>query len=281
MIKFDVFFNEALSKGKVKVKFNMNAGDKSLPAFDLLMSDDDRWMEMNSWKSKQANNNYSDAEYVLSFAQYYPYGSNYYIFGGLYKIEKIIPEVYDQIGYKLILQEEFKEYIKRLIIKLDRPVGRDIYNKPFENVQRDFNPEVYEITPSARLADFNGYNNVLLLHKDLQIIAKYEAPEWKNALENVKGIYAITDISNGKIYIGSATGENGIWQRWCSYAKELTGGNKDFINIVKEKGEDHIRNNFTYSILEIFDMKTKDDYIISREHHWMKVFQTKRFGMNN
>ena len=281
MIKFDDFFKEAISKGKVKVKFNMNAGDKNLPALDFLLSDSDRWMEMNCWKSKQANNNYSDAEYVLSFAQYYPYGSNYYMFGGLYKIEKIIPEVYDQIGYKLTLQNEFKEYIKRLIIKLDRPVGRDIYNKPFESVQRDFNPEVYEITPSARLSDFNGFNNVLLLHKDLQIIAKYEAPEWKNALENVKGIYAITDISNGKIYIGSATGENGIWQRWCSYAKGLTGDNKDFKNIVKEKGEDYIKNNFTYAILEIFDMKTKDDYIIRREHHWMKVFQTKKFGMNN
>ena len=281
MIKFDDFFKEAISKGKVKVKFNMNAGDKNLPALDFLLSDSDRWMEMNCWKSKQANNNYSDAEYVLSFAQYYPYGSNYYMFGGLYKIEKIIPEVYDQIGYKLTLQNEFKEYIKRLIIKLDRPVGRDIYNKPFESVQRDFNPEVYEITPSARLSDFNGFNNVLLLHKDLQIIAKYEAPEWKNALENVKGIYAITDISNGKIYIGSATGKNGIWHRWCSYAKGLTGDNKDFKNIVKEKGEDYIKNNFTYAILEIFDMKTKDDYIIRREHHWMKVFQTKKFGMNN
>ncbi len=281
MIKFDDFFRKAISKGKVKVKFNMNAGDKSLPALDFLLSDNDRWLEMNCWKSKQANNNYSDAEYVLSFAQYYPYGSNYYMFGGLYKIEKIIPEVYDQVGYKLTLQNEFEEYQKRLIIKLERPVGRDIYNKPFENVQRDFNPEIYEIIPSARLSDFNGFNNVLLSHKDLQFIAKYEAPEWKNALENVKGIYVITDVSNGKIYIGSATGEKGIWQRWCSYAKGLTGDNKDFKNIIKEKGEDYIKNNFTYAILEIFDMKTRDDYIIGREYHWMKVFQTKKFGMNN
>lgn len=281
MIKFDDFFKEVSSKGKVKVKFNTNTGDKGLPALDFLLSDNDRWLEMNCWKSKQANNNYSDAEYVLSFAQYYPYGSNYYMFGGLYKIEKIIPEVYDQIGYKLTLQNEFEEYRKRLIIKLERPVERDIYNKPFENVQRDFNSEIYELIPSTRLSDFNGFNNVLLLHKDLQIIAKYEAPEWKNALENVKGIYAITDISNGKIYIGSATGEKGIWQKWRSYAIGLTGENKDFKDIIKEKGVDYIKNNFTYAILEIFDMKTKDDYIIDREYHWMKVFQTQKFGMNN
>ena len=279
MIKFEDFFKSI--NCKTKVKFNMNAGNKNYPALDFLLTDDYRWMEMNSWKSKQANNNYSNAEYVLAFAQYYPYGKNYYMFGGLYKIEKITPEVFDQVGYKLTLQNDFKEYIKRLIIKLDRPVGRDVYNKPFKNVQRDFNPEVYEITPDIKLADFNGYNNVLLLHKDLQIIAKYEAPEWKNALENVKGIYVITDKLTGKIYIGSATGKNGIWQRWFSYANGITGENKEFVNLVKEKGVDYIKNNFTYAILEIFDMKTNDDYIIRREHHWMKVFQTKKFGMNN
>ena len=111
MIKFENFFKEVILKGKVKVKFNMNTRDKDLPDFDFDF-DSDRWMNMNCLKSKQANNNYSDAEYVLSFAQYYPYGSDYYIFGGLYEIEEIKPEVYDQVGYKLTLQNEFKEYIK-------------------------------------------------------------------------------------------------------------------------------------------------------------------------
>lgn len=280
MIKFENFFKEVILKGKVKVKFNMITRDKDLPDFDFDF-DSDRWMNMNCLKSKQANNNYSDAEYVLSFAQYYPYGSDYYIFGGLYEIEEIKPEVYDQVGYKLTLQNEFKEYIKRLIVRLDRPIGRDLYNIPFENVQRDFNPELYEIMPPTTLSNFNGYNNVHLLHKDLQIIVKYEAPEWKNALETVKGIYVITDISNGKIYIGSATGENSIWQRWSSYAIGLNGGNKYFKNLVVNKSVDYIRNNFTYSILEIFDMTTKDKYIKEREEYWMKVFQTQKFGMNN
>lgn len=279
MIKFEEFFK--FEKGKVKVKFNMNAGNKNLPALDLLLNDDYRWIEMNSWKTKQANNNYAAAEYVLTFAQYYPFGSNYYMFGGLYKIEKILPEKFDEVGYNLVPQNEFKEYIKRLIIKLEKPLSREIYNKPFENVQRDLNPEIYEITPSARLADFTGYNNVLLTHNDLQIISKYEAPEWKTALENVKGIYTITDITNGKIYIGSATGENGIWQRWISYANGLTGENKTFTELVKSKGEEYIRNNFTYAILEIFDKKTKDSYIIQREEFWKKVFQTVKYGMNN
>ena len=61
----------------------------------------------------------------------------------------------------------------------------------------------------------------------------------------------------------------------------MSGDNKDFANILKKHGEDYIKNNFTYAILEIFDIKTKDDYIIRREHYWMKVFQTIKFGMNN
>ena len=39
-------------------------------------------------------------------------------------------------------------------------------------------------------------------------------------------------------------------------------------------------NNFKYSILEIFDTKTKDEYILERESYWKNVFETKKFGMN-
>lgn len=257
----------------------MNAGDANLRAWDYLINgeEDPGWIEMNSWKTKQANNNLNRAEYLLAFAQYYPYGPDYYIFGGMYRVEKIMPEVFDQPGYKLTLLTEFQDYRKRLIIKLSRPVGRDIYNKPFENVQRDFEPEVYELAPSTKLGAFPGYNNVLLSHKDLQTIVRMEAPEWKTALSSVKGVYCITDKATGRLYIGSASGNaSGIWQRWSAYGDidNLTGGNKNF-------DADYIIENFTYSILEIFDVKTKREDIIHREEFWKKVFQSVKHGMNN
>lgn len=108
--------------------------------------------------------------------------------------------MFDQVGYNLTLMDDFSEYRKRLIIKLDRPIGRDIYNRKFENVQESLNPEVYEVTPSTKLGSFTGYNNVLLSHKDLQLIIKKEEPELKNALYNVKGVYCIADTSTGKLY---------------------------------------------------------------------------------
>lgn len=284
MIRFEDFFTVPYPE-KTKVKFNMNAGNVALPAWDYLIrgEEDPDWIGMNAWKSKQANNNLNHAEYLLAFAQYYPYGPNYYIFGGMYKVEKIVPEVYDTYGYKLTLMEDFADYRKRLIIRLEQPIGRNIYNKPYLNVQRDFNPEVYELAPSTKLGAFPGYNNVLLSHKDLQTIINMEAPEWRTALSSVKGVYCITDKSNGQIYIGSASGNSGgIWQRWSSYAdvSNLTGGNKTFEEL-KNNGADHIIDNFTYSILEIFDMRTKREEIIHREEFWKKVFQSVKYGMNN
>ena len=282
MIRFDEFFNVE-KPSSTNVKFNMNNGNPNQPAWDLLLEDCPHWIGMNSWKSKQPNNNYGNAEYVLSFTQYYPYGPQFFIFGGLYKIQKKSPEVFDQVGYNLTFMDDFAEYRKRLIIKLDRPIDRDLYNRKFENVQESLNPEVYEVAPSTKLGSFTGYNNVLLSHKDLQLIIKKEEPEWKNALSNVKGVYCITDTSTGKLYIGSAYGDNeGIWQRWSQYANvdNLTGGNKAFEEL-KENGANYIIDNFTYTILEIFDMKTKKEDIIRREEFWKRVFKTKSYGMNN
>ena len=284
MIRFTDFF-PVNNPNRTKVKFNMKDGDRNLRAWDYLINgeEDPDWIRMNAHKKVHANNNLNNCDYLLAFAQYYPYGLNYFIFGGMYKVEKILPEVFDTTGYKLTLLPDFADYRRRLIIKLSRPIGRDIYNKPYNTVQRDFDPEVYELAPSTKLGSFPGYNNVLITHKDLQTIYNMEAPEWKSALSCVKGVYCITDTSNGQLYIGSASGDGeGIWQRWSSYAdvSDLTGGNKTFEEL-KNTGAKYIIDNFSYTILEIFDMRTKREEIIHREEYWKRVFKTVKFGMNN
>lgn len=49
---------------------------------------------------------------------------------------------------------------------------------------------------------------------------------------------------------------------------------------MKEECCNYIIDNFTYSILEIFDMKTDKHYILDRESFWKKVLKTKEYGMN-
>lgn len=283
MIKLTDFI-KTQDPSKTKIKFNIYPDNPDNPALDLLIDDSPEFIEMNAWKTKQPNNNLNNADYLIALAQYYPYGPQFYMFGGLYKVEKVIPEVFDQIGYKLTLMDEYSEYIRRLIIKIDKPIGRNLYNRLYSSVQSQLNPEVYELAPNVKLGSFRGYQNVSLKHKDLQLIIRNEEPSWKQALLSAKGIYVITDTSNGKLYIGSASGStDGLWQRWAAYAnlKDLTGGNKDFDKLVKDFGRDYIISNFKYSILEIFDTKTKSEVIFEREAYWKKVFETRKFGMNN
>ncbi|MFC3899881.1 hypothetical protein [Aliicoccus persicus] len=127
MIKLSEFIKTPNDK-RTKIKFNMNPADVNLRAWDFLLEDDSEWLIMNAWKTKQPNNNLNHADYLIALAQYYPYGPEYFVFGGLYRVEKKIPEVFNDVGYNLTLMNDYQEYIKRLIIKIEKPIGRDVYN---------------------------------------------------------------------------------------------------------------------------------------------------------
>ena len=213
-------------------------------------------------------------DYLITFSQYNLYGSDFYIFDGIYKIKKAFPEKYGKNEYDIKLLKDYKEYRKRLIVKFktDR-----VFERWYLSLQDD-NIEIFELFPDIASEKFNGYQNVSIVYKNLKIVLN--DPTWIGTLKNVKAIYAITDISNGKLYIGSACGNGGLFGRWSDYINNLTGGNKEFETLVKKNGEDYIKKNFKYSILEIFDTKTKEEYILERENYWKNVFQTKKFGMN-
>ena len=107
-----------------------------------------------------------------------------------------------------------------------------------------------------------------------------EIATWHGALANIKGVYLVTDTVTGKLYVGKASGEAGIWQRWCDYAKNGHGGNKELIAVLNENGSDYMRN-FQYSILEIADSHASEEDILDRESHWMNVLKSREYGMNS
>jgi len=86
----------------------------------------------------------------------------------------------------------------------------------------------------------------------------------------------LTDVSNGKMYVGSAYGENMILGRWRAYVKTGHGGNTG----LKRLTFDHIKQNFRYSILDIYKSTIDDQIIIDRENRWKEVLQTRKFGYN-
>lgn len=267
-----------------KVKFNMRSGDGSGEALDFLMDDHERWLNFGRWRTRQTNNNMGGARYLLSFAQYYPYGPQFFMFGGAFEVTEIKPDRFDDHGYELTPLPLHEEFIKRLIVKLDRPIGRTPYLRHYVGLQESLlAPEVYELAPDVKLGTFPGYQNARLRHHELQRIIAGDEPSWRDALSSVKGVYVITDLSNGRLYVGSASGEaNGLWQRWSSYAhlKNLTGGNRELEQLRMDLGDGHIVENFQYSILEIFDPKTRADAILTRESFWKNALDSRAHGMN-
>ena len=292
-IKFTDFiksFTEG-KNSKIKFKFHMSTdflGLKKSP-YDCLIEDSKDWQNLNNYRNEKGKSSRLDEyDYLVSFAQYNIYGRNFFVFGGIYKVEIAKPEHYEIGGYNISLLDnndpigEFlNKYRKRLVIKLDENLGIN-FELTYETVAKK-NIEVFEVFPNIASEKFTGYQNVSIIHKELREIISNNELGWKLALSYIKAVYVITDTKTGKLYIGSAYGDSqGLWQRWECYAdfKDLTGGNKEFEVLVKEKGEDYIKDNFKYSILEIFDTKTKQDYILERENYWKNVFETRKFGMN-
>lgn len=284
MIKFTDFLPVPVP-ARTKVKFNIKDGAGGVPAWDLLLSEDQEpWLNMTRYRAeKNPNNNLDEADYVMAFAQYPLYGPNFFVFGGFFETKVIIPKINKGSGYSITLLPQYSEYIRRLIVKLEVPPGQS-YLRWYESLQGSLvNPIVYELAPDTKLGAFPGYQNVLLRHSEMQLIIKNAEPSWRNALANVKAVYVITDTSNGRLYVGSASGEaDGLWQRWTAYANvnKLTGGNIKLEALLAEHGSEHIVNNFQYSILEIFDKKTRDDTILQREKFWKLALDTRANGLN-
>ena len=185
------------------------------------------------------------------------------------------------------LGKTWYKYDTKEIKGLDPLTGRAIiqFEKKFRNsylrgekyVDMIYIREIRE--QRMTIGNFPGYNRVLLTHQILQTIVRENNPSWKSSLSNVAGVYLVIDNLTGKLYVGSAYGGEGIWQRWCSYASNGHGGNKELRQILKLKGNKYCEH-FQYSILEVFDLNTSEDYAFSREVHWKNVLLTRKFGYN-
>ena len=141
---------------------------------------------------------------------------------------------------------------------------------------------IKEILPSIFTGfDFPGYDNVCLTYEQLETIIKGNYPSYHNALQNQKAVYLQTDKATGKLYVGSATAQYGmLLSRWSSYIENGHGGNIGLKALVSEKGFKYIKENFQYTIIENFNAKVDDKYVLEREAYWKEVLQSRKFGYN-
>lgn len=180
---------------------------------------------------------------------------------------------------KVTLLDLHREYVGRLLVASKGP---GVQGRAFklENYFSDL--RVAQILESPfEGEEFCGFENIEHSFSQIEAVMRQNRTDWKSALENVKGVYLITDRKNGKMYVGSAYGESGIWSRWSCYINTGHGGNDQLSKLIRSKGLGYARENFYFSVLEFRPMRTDDQAIIDREQYWKRVLQSCEFGYNN
>ena len=235
--------------------------------------------DFQEWQRQQLKRNF-DRKYVVSFiAMPTP---NLWLFAGVH-LSDIPTQREDCIYYPLVEKQETKELDGRLIISFDKKnVDNKFVRQSYlltENWVEKLN--VAEVLAQALdFAKFPSFKSVHISFSQLKTIVKKSLSDWQSALSSVAGVYLIADKSSGKLYVGSATGEGGIWQRWAEYATNLHGNNRQLIELKKQFGDVHFEN-FYFSILEIADTHSSENEILVRESHWKNVLLTRQFGYND
>lgn len=229
--------------------------------------------KFKEWQEEQSNKNF-ECDSVLGLINI---ERDLWLFAGIYNILGVEKGTRAAFRYDTQLLSNQDDLIGRIIVRYKRE-GRASYiwgHKYGKNL------EIAEIKSTRiSIGDFPGFNKVNLSYRKLKIVVTQQEPSWKSALSNIKGIYLISDTLSGKLYVGSATGEDGLWQRWESYARTGHGGNTELKSLIQNNGIDYA-DNFQYTVLEIADFHSPDEFIIDRECHWKDVLLSRRFGHNS
>lgn len=123
---------------------------------------------------------------------------------------------------------------------------------------------------------FPGFDKVRLSYTKLQqMVDDPHYSRWHSALSAVKGIYLISDSSNGKNYVGKADGVEGIFRRWKSYALNGHGWNKELVALPKNQCE-----MFVFSILRVFGPEATQKQIDAAEVHFKEALHSRKYGYN-
>jgi hypothetical protein len=240
---------------------------------DVFVRDKDEWDMWNSWRSGKDEFN---RDYIFSLIDFYP-EPGVWLFGGIYEVLERGNENFSH-SYTVRLTDRGSDLIGRLKIYFQRP-GR-IRSVKLERYYEKMT--ISELLKEVYTGErFPGYENISHDFTTLETVFRMHRPDWKAALENVKGVYAIFDKLNGRKYVGSAYGDTGIWARWAAYIDTGHGWNDELTKIIHDEGFDYARQNFRIILLEYRPARTDDRVIIERESFWKEALISRgQYGYN-
>jgi hypothetical protein len=228
--------------------------------------------EWQGWQEYRPGRNDFSRPYIFSLIQFY-HETDAWLFGGVFRV---LARHEDR--YEVELTDIAGGFLGRLKL-LSAYRGRTT-RVNFENYYSTF--EVQEILREPYSGrSFPGYEEIDVSFDELETLVRNDRPDWKAALENMKGIYLITDTKTGRRYVGSAYGAHGIWSRWCSYVASGHGGNVELQSLVSDPSLEYSRMNFRFALLEHRPSRTSDDVVLARETFWKRILLTRgEHGLN-
>lgn len=252
----------------VKVRFNLMFTDNWDP-IEIFKDGDISTMLQGQYWNYNKRKSYQVGQVTIGLLKINRNENNWLLFH-VGRVTKDL-NIMNGVGYEYESLNEFDKYLGRLVVRFKNKSQTMV--RKAESVFDDC--EIVHILPDTFDNDiFPGYDKINLTWNELKRVLSKE--NWITALQNQKGVYLITDESNGKKYVGSAYGENMILGRWKSYVKTGHGGNKG----LKKLDFDHIKRNFRYTVLDIYKSSISDSEIINRESWWKNVLMTRCYGYN-
>lgn len=256
----------------VKVKFNQYNGEED--PIDVFLRDPDiinhQWL---FWRNKQRY--FSVGQIAVCLLKI---GTDRWLLTTIKEVEKEL-NVFNGINYEGKELIQYRPYFGRIILHYHKThTSQGVY---YKNILNQL--EVLEITPTVWDGfHFPGYDKIRLTYAQLNGIIHRQTSDWIAALENQKAIYLLVDTSNGKQYVGSATGDNGmLLQRWSSYVVNGHGDNAELKKIVETLGFQHIKDHFQYVLLENYNARVDKEFILRRELWWKSALCSREFGYNS
>ncbi len=261
-----------------KIELNMTNGKGGDPCIDrwLPLTEEKKQsglVECSYWGWYQGKRNFYPGQNVFSFCRL---NERDWLFLSAGKIMDVpqnshasveILRSYQPLFGRLIICFEKGNTYSRYVFKLASVIERCL---------------IKEILPGIYTGEkFPGYDNLTISFRQLKkVLAGEMMPSYAEALKEITGVYCLTDKKTGKLYIGSATGEGGLAQRWGTYLQNAHGDNQKLIALHREKGTAYFDNNFTFTLLEYYTLSYDSAKILQREQIWKDRLQTKKFGYN-
>ncbi len=236
---------------------------------DVFVRSRDEWQ---NWQEYRPLRNWFNRPYIFSVVAFY-HEPDRWLFGGVWRVLERLPD-----RYVVELTEQGVGFIGRL--KLHTTYRQRGTRINLENQIDRFT--VSEILPEPYAGrGFPGHDWLEIGFAELEALIRADRPDWRGALEHTKGVYLITDTRTGRLYVGSAHGDQGVWSRWGAYADTGHGGNVQLRALLEGHGLDYCRAHFRFALLESHAARTADDAVLAREGHWKAILRSRgELGLN-